>query len=57
VDGSERPRDPRAAMARKHALETVVSVDGEPATRTPVRARVARQALLLMVPRDSTAIG
>ena len=27
-----------------------VSVDGEPVTRTPVRGRVARQALLVRVP-------
>jgi YegS/Rv2252/BmrU family lipid kinase len=33
-----------------------VSIDGEPVTRTPVRARVARQALLLMVPRDQADV-
>ena len=33
-----------------------VSIDGEPVTRTPVRARVARQALLLRVPRDQQTI-
>lgn len=53
--------DVEVLRAEELIIETVppqyVSVDGEPATRTPVRARVARQALLLMVPRDSTAIG
>lgn len=29
-----------------------VSIDGEPVTRTPIRARIARQALLLRVARD-----
>jgi YegS/Rv2252/BmrU family lipid kinase len=29
-----------------------VSIDGEAVTRTPIRATVARQALLVMVPRD-----
>ena len=33
-----------------------VSIDGEPVTRTPIRAHVARQALLLMVPRDQAGI-
>jgi len=29
-----------------------VSIDGEAATRTPIRASVAREALLLMAPRE-----
>lgn len=33
-----------------------VSIDGEPVTRTPIRARVARQALLLRVPRGHAEI-
>jgi YegS/Rv2252/BmrU family lipid kinase len=33
-----------------------VSIDGEPVTRTPIRARVAHQALLLMVPGDHADI-
>lgn len=33
-----------------------VSIDGEPVTRTPIRAHVARQALLLRVPRDQAAV-
>jgi YegS/Rv2252/BmrU family lipid kinase len=42
--------------AESFALSTdppqYVSIDGEPLVRTPIRARVARQALLLRVPRE-----
>ena len=46
--------------AREFTLETsppqYVSIDGEPVTRTPIRAKVARQALLLRVARDHDEI-
>ena len=33
-----------------------VAIDGEVATRTPIRVSVARQALLLMVPRGHEGV-
>ncbi|MGZ8272411.1 MAG: diacylglycerol/lipid kinase family protein [Burkholderiaceae bacterium] len=52
--------DVEVIRARDFTLKTSppqdVSIDGEPVTRTPIHARVARQALLLRVARDHTEI-
>lgn len=45
-----------ADLVLETAPPQYVSIDGEPVTRTPIRARVARQALLLRVPRDHPEI-
>jgi YegS/Rv2252/BmrU family lipid kinase len=49
-------RDMETITATKFSLETVpaqyVSIDGEPATQTPLQLTIARQALNIIVPRQ-----
>jgi YegS/Rv2252/BmrU family lipid kinase len=56
-----RQDDVEVLRANEFVLECLpgqyVSIDGEPVTRTPIRARVARQALLLRVAREQQGIG
>jgi YegS/Rv2252/BmrU family lipid kinase len=56
-----RQDDVEVVRASEFVLECLpaqyVSIDGEPVTRTPIRARVARQALLLRVGREQQDIG